>query len=448
MKRVDPRHEALKILVRCEEGAYSGLLIDNVLKKTRLSAKDKALLVELVYGTLRWQGTIDYILKNNLKGNLHKLTPWIRNILRMGLYQIYFLERIPAYAAVDEAVKLAYRYGHKGTAGLVNAVLRAIAEGRSITLFPDKGKDPAEFISVCLSQPKWLVERWIEEFGIEETEKLAESLNSPAPLYIRANTLKVRTEELVEHLQEEGVRAHPVKNIPDVLVVKEGQEKLESTSAFREGLFYIQDLSSALVAHILAPKAGERVLDMCAAPGGKTTHIAQLMEGKGEIVAVDRNKGRLHLIEENVERLGIGNVRLIARDARELREEFVEWADRVLLDAPCSNIGVLRRRVEVKWRMTPEKVRELQVLQLELLRAGCRYLKRGGVLVYSVCTITREETFEVVEKFLAEQEEMRMDEGSYTEFARKFAVGSGMFRTLPHKHNCDGVFIARMVKAE
>lgn len=443
---ISARELALQVLCRVEkEGAYANLLLDHSLEKQTLDGRERALATELVYGTLRHLLTIDYLLHPFLRRPLNNQDIYIRNILRLAVYQLEYLSKIPAAAACHEAVKLARRYGGEGAARFVNGVLRNFLRRREAITFPAPAEDPVEHLAVVYSHPRWLVKRWLEMYGFDDTRALCAANNQPAPHTIRTNTLRTTRAVLQQVLSEAGVMTEPTDYAPEGLIIKQAVP-LRELAAFRDGLFFVQDESSMLAVHALAPERGEKVLDAAAAPGGKTTHIAQLMGDEGEITAVDIHPHKINLIVENCRRLGITCVRPQVADLRQPPAEWRAQFDRILLDAPCSGLGVLRRRPDLRWRKSEGNIAELAQLQRQLLTALAPCLKVGGVLVYSTCTITREENEEQVNAFLANHPSFVLEDlqpvlGHMLDAP---SLTQGWLQLLPHRHGTDGFFIARL----
>ena len=433
------REAALRILRRVEQDRA---FVDRLLESERThnrSPEDRALLQELTSGAVKWRLRLDWILRSLLHRPLEDLTPWIRNILRLGAYQLLFLDRIPSYAVVHESVKLAKRYGHRGTAELVNAVLRRLIREAERISYPDPRTDPVAHLSVAHSHPEWMIRRWIARYGVEETERLCEANNARPPISIRANTLKGTPETLADELRSDGIVTTPNPWMGIFLDIP-GDGRLWGTSAFRDGWFQVQDASAGLAVTLLDPQPGERILDMCSAPGGKTTHLVQCMGDEGEIVALDVHEGRLHEVEENVRRFGATIVRTLQADARTYTDRPF---DRILIDAPCSGLGVLRRRADARWHRGARDIPQLVELQRALLERAALLLRPGGVLVYSTCTIEPEENEERVDAFLGAHEHFRLEPASrclQSDLAEEYV------RTFPHRHGIDGAFAARIQK--
>ncbi|TYO97374.1 16S rRNA (cytosine(967)-C(5))-methyltransferase RsmB [Desulfallas thermosapovorans] len=448
--KANTREAALKVLLAVDEReAYANLALGSVLDKTSPGKLDRAFITELVYGTLRTQNTLDWALGHFLRRPLAGLSTVVRNILRLGAYQVMFMDRVPDSAAVNESVILARRYGHEGIVKFINGVLRNLVRGKERLNYPDPGKDPVQYIALRHSHPAWLVRKWLDDFGFEETEALCVANNQPAPNTVRVNTLKTSATELMERLKTLGVEAQRGRYAADCLHLH-GFVSLGSLAPFQEGQLQAQDESSILVGQALRPLPGARVLDVASAPGGKATHLAQLMQNRGEIKALDVHRHKIKLIEENCRRLGVQIVQPVLADARQIPEEYRGWADYVLVDAPCSGLGVLRRRPDARWRKDEEQINSLTELQAQILESAAAALKPGGVLVYSTCTITREENLEQVERFLLKHPGYRPE--SLVEFLPASldhgkTMSRGYLQILPHVHGLDGFFMARLRKS-
>ncbi len=451
-KRVrSAREAALDTLVRVEEGqAYSYLALNQTLEKLKLERPDAALATELVYGTLQRANTIDYFLAPFVSRGLDRLDGWIRCLLRLSFYQLYYLDRIPDHAVVNEAVTIAKRRGHQGISGMVNGVLRSVIRRKEELKLP-ADLDPARRIALRHSHPQWLVERLIAQFGEQAAERMCASNNQPPHASIRVNRMKYSPDEYMEKLARDGLTARRSPLAEPGLIV-EGWGNMAHYPGYANGDYSIQDESSMLVAAVLAAEPGMRVLDCCAAPGGKTTHIAETMNDRGDIRAADIHAHKRNLVDAQAKRLGLGSIRTLTADARCLHERFDPASfDRILLDAPCSGFGIVRRKPDLKWARKEEDVAGIAELQCEILQAVAPLLKPGGVLVYSTCTILDEENRHMISRFLErcphfvleppnEEEKRAWPNGANA------GLPAGMIQILPHQFHSDGFFIARMRK--
>jgi 16S rRNA (cytosine967-C5)-methyltransferase len=462
----NPREIAAQVLSWRQSGG--GEFVENLLEKAlaraQLSSSDRGLCQELVYGVVRWQAALDWLIERKTAGRAQK--PMLQILLRLGLYQIFRLDRVPDHAAVHETVEQARRSGFGAQSGFVNAVLRGYAREAEVTrqLWAElKSTEP----HLGYSHPEWLVARWEKRWRRDQIVQLLEWNNTPPKTYARVNTLPLfrqvhPSREFSPATVEPGSRlVRPVKeSVEEVLLAQWREEKVDGEAvrhdwwenpewseqdpinlvfelkshpplstlpSFQQGLFYIQDPSTLLAVHLLGPRPGETILDLCAAPGGKTTCIAQLMRNQGRVVAQDQSPERIHLLRENCARLGADCVEIISPDGLDLRPATF---DRILVDAPCSNTGVMRRRVDLRWRIRPEEISRLQAMQLELLRRAAPLLKQHGTLVYSTCSLEPEENQQVVEQFLREFPAFKLDHQR---------------ELLPFVDNVDGAFVARLV---
>lgn len=438
------RQTALQILVAIEtQDAYTDVALRQTLRQSRLERRDHAFITECVYGVIRWQGRIDWLLQHVCHRPLDGLTPWIRNILRLGAYQCLWMQGTPARAAVYEAVELARRYGHQGTSRLVNGVLRALLRQHESYEPPDATREPAAHLAVTGSHPQWLLERWLQRYGWARTQAICEANNQPAGMTLRTHTLRTSRSALAQRLQAEGVSEVKTALGSQALRVQ-GTSRLDDLPSYREGLFQVQDGGAMLVAPLCDVQPGQRVLDACAAPGGKTTHLAQLMEDTGCILALDVRPGRLRLLRQNMQRLRLTCITAMAADASQplpLRGTF----DRILVDAPCSGLGVLRRHPDIKWRKTEADVRRLQAVQLALLNRLIPRLAPQGLLVYSVCSNEPEETHQVVKHVLCQHPSLELHaiEPSYPQPLAVPSPTAGTLDLTPEQLGTEGVFIAR-----
>jgi 16S rRNA (cytosine967-C5)-methyltransferase len=391
------RSIAMDMLVAIEKNqSYSNLLLNNTIEKHELSAKDVGLLTELTYGTLQRRMALDYYLEPFVKDN-KKLANWVHHLLRLTLYQMVYLDRIPDRAAIYEAVEIAKIRGHKGIASLVNGVLRSIQRKGLPSM--EEVSDPNKRLSLETSHPEWLITRWVNQFGYEKTKEMCE-INLTAPLQTaRVNTTKISRDECVAILEEDGYHIEKSPFIPEAIRSLKGN--LASTISFKYGMFTIQDESSMLAAYALGAEQNEFILDACAAPGGKSTHIAEKMNNTGEVISVDLHQHKVRLINDNAKRLGLENIKTSISDSRHLQEKFkTESFDRILLDAPCSGFGVMRRKPDMKYTKTEKDIERLSTIQQDLLMSVSPLLKKGGILVYSTCTVDKEENENTVKTFL------------------------------------------------
>ncbi len=437
------RELALQIFAAIESrGAFSDRLLESRLQDSELSAEDAHLVTALVQGTLRRRATLDHHLAYFARENWGGLPAWIKGTLRLGAFQIFFMDRIPARAAVDESVKLAKKYGHPGTAGLANAILRRLAAGERAPL-PDPVSDPVGNLEVLYSHPRWMVERWTTRLGLEEAERLLAADNEEPVVSVRPNLARADEAEIRARLRDEGFPPQPARNGGPVWVMGGGFVPSRSP-AFREGLISLQDEAEASVVSILDPRSGEWVLDLCAAPGGKTAQIAEVVGPEGRVVALERHGSRAKALRANIlERLRLPNVRVVCGDGA--HPPFREGFDRVLVDAPCSGLGVLRRRADARWRKEVSNVLAMAALQPKLLDGAAPLLKPGGVMVYSVCSLEPEETVDVVESFLRSHPEFTL-QGADRCLPVAFRTGGMYWQATPQRNGTDGVFAARFHK--
>ncbi|HBC92962.1 MAG TPA: 16S rRNA (cytosine(967)-C(5))-methyltransferase RsmB [Pelotomaculum sp.] len=451
MPKISARGLALRVLIDFEQdGAYANLALNKILEKYRPGKLDRAFATELSYGALRSLNTLDWVLSQFVSQPLDRQPLAVRNILRLGVYQLMFMDRVPPAAACNEAAELARQYGHQGVVRFVNGVLRNVARRLGDIQYPALEEDPVEHIALKYSHPVWLVKRWLEEFGLEDTIAICRADNKPAPNTIRTNTLKINRDNLADRLAREGLSVVKTGLAPEGLYL-DGFLSFGSLDSFREGLFQVQDESSMLAGRALMPPPGSFVIDACGAPGGKTTHLAQLMGNRGRILAFDIYPHKLDLIKENCARLGVGMVEAAFGDARELPAELHGRADFVLVDAPCSGLGVLRRRPDARWRKDPGEIPAVVQLQSQILESASRCVKDGGVLLYSTCSITHEENLGQVEDFLNRHPEFGLEGLGATlpgELDNNGTLRQGYVQLYPGNHGMDGFFIARMRKKD
>jgi len=437
-----PRGLAVKILNRIERtDAYLDKLLEAELRTDELNDLDKGLLSEIIHGVMRWRLKLDWVLTGFFHGNFTKAEVNVRNCLRVALYQILFLDRVPHAAAVNEAVEFIKRIRGEKTADLVNAVLRNILRSLNNIHYPSAEEDPVKYLSTVYSHPAWMVRRWVSRYGFSETEKLLIANNKKPELTLRVNRLKTDVPTMIAYLEQHQV---PYTKSPylEYFIKVQHLADISQSEAFRQGLFTVQDESAGLPCLLLSPQPGERIIDLCAAPGGKTTFIGELLKNTGEIIAIDKYESKLNLIRENCERLGIRNVKYVVDDGSKYQGPI---ADRVLVDAPCSGLGVLSKKPDIKWKRELEDINDLNVLQMELLENAARLVKPGGVIVYSTCTIEPEENMQLVKRFLERHAGFAIEDPK-KHVAPELATVDGYVESFPHRHGMDGSFAIRLIR--
>lgn len=436
------RETAIKVLQAVhQEGAYANVALAQSLRRENLTDLERRFATELVYGIVKAGDTLDWMLGRYLNRPLDKIPPMIVEILRLGIYQLFFLDKIPVSAACNESVKLAKKYGHQGTVRFVNAVLRTAAREPERASFPRGEGNALQRLALETEHPAWLVEEWLKRFGEAETRRLCAFNNEPAVLSLRTNTLRMDREQLLTRLQSAGIEARASAWAPEGVLCSD-HGRMDDMAALQEGLCQAQDESSMQVAHVVAPLPGEFIIDACSAPGGKATHLAALMQDRGRVVAADIYPKKLARIEENAARLGIKSIEALCCDAREIGQRYQGQADRLLLDVPCSGLGVLRRRPDARWRKKKEEIRDLPALQQEIFRGAAAAVKPGGVLVYSTCTIHPAENEAVVEGFLSDHPAFSLEMTGHFLPLKKRDVP--MVQFYPQRDGIDGFFIARL----
>lgn len=434
---------AVKILNRVDRtDAYLDKLLEIEIKNSTLNGADKALLFEIVHGVTRWEGRIDWVLTGFYKGQFSKAIPNVKNALRVALYQILFLDKIPDYAAVNEAVDFVKKLQGQASADLTNAILRNIIRNKESIRFPNPDEDIVNYLSVYFSHPSWLVKRWLARFGKENTEKFLIANNNKPALTLRINNLVTNINELKGLLNSVSLKYSDGKFLKEFIRMNI-LTNISDWEYFSKGYFTIQDESTGFPIKLLTVQPGMRILDLCAAPGGKTGFIADEMNNTGEIIAIDKFESRLKILEKNLQRLRVTNVKTVVKDALEFEDD--EGFDRVLVDAPCSGLGTLTKKPDLKWKRDLGDIRKIVNIQYDLMVKGASLLKPGGVLVYSTCTTEPEENFELVSKFISENPNFSLT--SAKEFVPSDVVDEhGCVATLPHQHGIDGSFAARIVK--
>ena len=418
-----------------KERGHVQLRLPKALSDSNLDRRERAFVTELVYGVLRSKLSLDWLISEFSSKKTASPDSDTKNVLRLGLYQLLYLDRVPNHAAVDTTVEIAKTHLHPSVVKFVNAVLRGAGRAKNQLPWPDRDKNEALFLSVFYSHPRWLVDFWLKELGVKTTEALLAADNERPKVTLRVNTLKTSKSDLVEVLGGYDIRSEEGQLCDEAVIIK----SFIPDSIISKGLVYAQNEASIAVGHIVEPSAGQTVIDLCAGPGGKTTHLAQLMENRGKIIAVDASADRLSLIDQNSRRLGTSIIELVKGDATERLS--LESADNVLVDAPCTGLGVLARRPDSRWHKRREDIARLADLQVKILLRGADYVKEGGFLTYSVCTITKAETVGVVELFRKQRPDF---EPVPIRLKNRGEVDvTASIQLQPYEHNTDGMFVAR-----
>lgn len=405
------------------DGQYSHLVLRDVLDKYQyLSKQERAFLTRLTEGTIERMLTLDYVIDQFSKTKVKKMKPLIRELMRLSVYQIMYMDGVPDAAVCNEAVKLARKRGFSGLSGFVNGVLRSVARGWKDVTFQNE--------SVRYSVPEWIIDGWNADYGRDVTEKMLEAFMQPAKITVRTNTQKCTPEELKDRLSQEGVTVEAIEGISYAFALS-GFDYLAGLGSFQDGWFYVQDISSMTVAHAADPKKGDYIIDVCAAPGGKSSHLAELLDGSGMVEARDLTEYKVGLIEENILRHDLHNMKAVQQDATLFDETSVEKADILICDLPCSGLGVIGRKSDIRYKMTAEKAHDLAVLQQEMLDTVWKYVKRGGKLIYSTCTIHKEENEDNVAAFLQKHPQFTLVEQ----------------RQIFPMEGSDGFFVAKMIRS-
>lgn len=440
------RAVAWEILRGVEEGAFADVLLGRHRALRGLDRRDQALATRLVYGTLAWQGYLDHLLAAFSRRQPEQLELPVRVLLRMALFQIVKLTRVPPFAVVDTAVELCKRHRHGAAAGFVNAVLRRAAREWQAVPLPARDRDLAEHLSVALSHPRWLAEYWIESFGARQTEELLEANNEEAPTVLRVNLRRATRAAVIEQLQKAGIDAEAARFSPAGVLVRGGGLPT-GLPGFGEGQFSVQGEASQLVSLLVGARPGDTVLDACAAPGGKATAVAEAMADRGRVVALDCSDAGVQRIRAMARRLELRSIEAVVADSTCWQPAQGDCRfDCVLVDAPCTGLGTLRQHPEVRWRRARADIARAAELQRRLLAHAATLVREGGALVYATCTLTREENELVVSSFLATAGDFAVEDASglLPENARELVGTDGILRTFPHRHRLDGFFAARL----
>ena len=437
------RAAAIRILSRFERSdSYIDKLVDYELRTGNLNEFDKNLLTELVNGVIRWKLKLDWILVGFYHGDFLKCLNLVKNAMRVALYQILNLDRIPVPAAINDSVEIVKRIQGEKTAGIVNGVLRNIARNLDNVRYPVKEEDPIYYLSVMYSHPRWMVKRWVDRYGENEAEKLLFTNNRKPYLTLRVNKTKTTTEDVINFLRNKNFSFFVSPYLKDSIVVRTPRIDITSLEIFIDGWVTPQDTSASLAALLAQPKPGYQIIDLCAAPGGKSFYLAELMNNEGEIIAVDQYKSKLRFIEEGAQRLGINCIKTINDDARTMKLDM--QFDIVFADVPCSGLGTIAKKPDIKWKREREDIYLLVETQRKILESGAEMVKPSGALIYSTCTIEPEENQDNISWFLEKFPEFTIDPAE--NYLPPQVCKDGFMQIFPHIHNTDGAFAARLLK--
>lgn len=436
MEQKTVREKVAQILTDIEkDDTYLQLALKKELDT--LEAKDKGFANELIYGTIKWRLRLDYVLDQFSKTPVKKMKPFVRQLMRMSVYQILFLDKVPTSAAINEAVKIMHKRKMSNLSGFVNGVLRNIDRNKSEITYPN--------LSVYYSIPEWIITRWMKYYGEMETKAICESLSQRARVCIRINTLKTTKDKVKALLSEEGITVLEEGFLPESLYIH-APSGIHHSPSFKAGLWTVQDESAMLVGHVLGPEKGDEILDVCSAPGGKTVHLAELMQNEGHIIGADVHEHKIELIEKNAKRLGASIVEGKLQDGMLINEDWKEKFDKILLDAPCSGLGIIKRKPDIRYAKDETEIRDINNIQRKLLKNAINYLKKDGILVYSTCTLTQEENQNMVEYALSLG--LQLDAIPYDMPAclKPYIKDNAYIEILPHVTDTDGFFMARFRK--
>jgi 16S rRNA (cytosine967-C5)-methyltransferase len=438
------RELAFQALKQIQGGAFADVALDRALKTSNISNIDRGLATELTYGIIRRQRTLDALIDQLATKPANQQPPELRLILHIGLYQLRYLDQIPSSAAVNTTVDLAKNNGLGGLAGFVNGLLRQYDRAPDQAL--PTSTNLATQIGLKESYPDWIVQVYLDQFGPDETTQLCEWLNRPPTIDLRINGMKTTIEQVEAQFQQADIGVQRLPYCPQALRLTGHAGSIQHFPGFTAGEWIVQDSSAQLVTALLDPQPGETIVDACAAPGGKTLHIAERMQDQGKVWAIDKTASRLKKIHQNVDRLGLHCIYTKIADSRDI-PEFVGQCDRVLVDAPCSGLGTLNRHADARWRQTPESVTALTQLQREILNQAATWVKPGGILVYATCTLHPAENEAIVEAFLAAHPDWHIDRPPADSPISPLIAPAGWIKVLPHQHQMDGFFMARLKKA-
>lgn len=444
MNSQNSRQLAFLTLRDIHKGAYADVALDRFLRASNLNDVNRRFATELVYGSVRRQRTLDAIIDQLGKKKAHQQPTDLRTILHLGLYQLRYLTNIPVSAAINTTVELAKANKFAGLSGVVNGLLRQYdrisTPNQDPLILPE---NPIERLGIFYSFPDWIIQLWVEQWGEAETEQLCEWMNQTPAIDLRINPLKTTIEEVENIFKSADILVRKIPHLPQALRLIGSTGAIQNLPGFKEGLWTVQDSSAQMVTHLLDPQPGETIIDACAAPGGKTTHIVELIKDSGKVWGCDRTPSRLKKLQENAQRLDLKSIEICTGDSRNF-PQFTNVADRVLLDVPCSGLGTLHRHADARWRQTPENVKELSILQRELLDSASKYVKIGGILVYSTCTLHPLENEQVIQDFLATYPNWQIELPATNSQIYSLVTPSGWIKVLPHREQMDGFFMVRL----
>ncbi len=421
--------------------AYSSIVLGNMLNSSSLEQKDKGLVTEIVYGTIKYKYTIDKILKGFLKNNFDKTDRFLLNVLRITIYQIRYLDKVPEFAAVNEAVNLVKKYVSLGASKVANGVLRNYLRNKEEEVYWKEG-NIFEELAFKYSFPQWMVKLFNEQYGMEVCEKILSGLNQRPDITVRVNSTKGDYEEVFNKLEEHGYQIEEGYVCPEAIKIIRGRS-IEENPLFKDGYITVQDESAMLVAPTMDVEENSTILDLCSAPGGKTTHIGELMNNTGKVLAFDIYEHKLRLIEENTERLGLSNISLSILDATKYEESLSEKADSVLIDVPCSGLGIIRKKPEIKYNKNAKELQEIVKIQRKIMTNAAKYVKEQGVILYSTCTLNKEENEENIKWFISKNPEFTVEKVYFGKSDNIIYHEEGFATILPNSY-MDGFFVAKI----
>ncbi|MGL6172988.1 MAG: 16S rRNA (cytosine(967)-C(5))-methyltransferase RsmB [Cellulosilyticaceae bacterium] len=440
------REHIADILTQIEKDqSYMQLVLKTELEN--FEVQDRAFMNEIIYGTIKYRITLDYVINQFSKTPVKKMKPFVRSLMRMSAYQILYLDKVPASAAINEAVKVMHRRKMSNLSGFVNGVLRNIDRNKANINYPDAKKEPVNALAVQYSMPEWLIAMWLEDYGVEKTQKICEALNERAKVCIRVNELLSSKEALMKELEAVGITLEAGELLPAESMYMTGATSIGQLPAFKAGHFAVQDESATLVGHVVNPQPGEVILDVCSAPGGKSTHMAMLMKNEGTIISTDVHEHKIEIIAKNAKRLGVQIIQPTLQDGTAQNEAWLKHFDKILLDAPCSGLGIIKRKPDIRYSKTKEDVEAIADLQKQLLKQSVAYLKDEGILIYSTCTISKQENEGII-KYAVEELGLSLDSimPYIPEILKQDVEEEAYIQIMPDAAQTDGFFIARFRK--